>query len=454
MDFRHALQTYTVLTIGDGLVTVIPALMISISGGLIITRANSDRKLGAEVHRQLFGAWAPLMLASGVLVVLAALPGLPAIPFLGVGGALGFWAWKKRKLAAIANSENSPVAQRKAVATQERLEAALKADPLAIEVGPSLALVVQGGSNSELLDRLSTIRLQIALQSGYLVPPVRVSDNVTLPPHSYTVQVRGVEVSRFDFMPGHELAIASGPPEPGLEGKPAVEPAFGLPALWVSRERSTYAQSLGYTVVDTLSVMGTHFAEIVRRYAHELFTRQDAKSYCDRIAQEQPKLVEELVPKHLVTVQRVLQNLLREQVSIRDATSVLEAIGEALITSRNPVLITEYVRQQIRRLIIAGFLKNDEIAVYFLNHETEQTLEAAVDNGETNSVLTMAPQQAKEIVDHLKERLDRDEPAVLVTSPGVRHFLRKLTEISHPNLTVLSQNEIPPNVTVLSLGVL
>jgi flagellar biosynthesis protein FlhA len=455
MDIRHALQTYTVLTIGDGLVTVIPALMISISGGLIITRANSDRKLGAEVQRQLFGAWAPLMLSSGVLVILAAFPGLPAIPFLAIGGGLGAWAWKKRQIAAHEANENSPVAERKAVATKERLEAALKADPLAIEVGPALAMVVQGGSNSELLERLSSIRLQIASQSGYLVPPVRVSDNVTLPAHAYSVQVRGVEVSRFEFMPGHELAIAGGPPEPGLEGKPATEPAFGLPALWVSRERSSYAQSLGYTVVDALSVMGTHFSEIIRRYAYELFTRQDAKAFCDRIAQEQPKLVEELVPKQLVTVQRVLQNLLREQVPIRDATSILEAIGEALVTSRNPVLISEYVRQHVRRLMIAGFLNNNsELAAYFLNQEMEQMLESAVEHGETNSLLTMTPQQAKEIVEHLKKRLDRDESAVLVTAPGIRHFLRQITEMSHPNLTVLSQNEIPPNVNVVSLGVL
>ena len=455
MDLRHALETYTVLTIGDGLVTVIPALMISISGGLIITRANSDRKLGAEVQRQVFGAWAPLMLSSGVLITLAVFPGLPALPFLVIGGGLGAWALKKRRVMEIESAANSPAGEKKAAATKERLEAALKADPLAIEVGPALALVVQGGSNSELLERLSSIRLQIASQSGYLVPPVRVSDNVTLPPHAYSILVRGVEVSRFEFMPGHELAIASGPPEPALDGKPATEPAFGLPALWVARERSGYAQSLGYTVVDALSVIGTHFSEVIRRHSHELFTRQDAKSFCDRIAQEQPKLVEELAPKHLLTVQRVLQNLLREQVPIRDATSILEATAEALVTSRNPVLISEYVRQQIRRLMVAGFVNNNnEIAVYFLNQDIEQALESAVDHGETNSVLTMAPQQAKEIVEHLKKRLGSEEQAIIVTAPGVRHFLRQITEMSHPNLVVLSQNEIPPNISVVSLGAL
>jgi flagellar biosynthesis protein FlhA len=454
MDLRRAIQTYTVLTIGDGLVTVIPALMISISGAMIITRANSDRTLGGEVQHQLFGNWAPLMLSSGVLLTMALFPGMPTVPFLLIGGGLGTWAWKKRRKAADATGAESPVAARHAD-TKERLEIALKVDMLAIEMGPSLARVVQGGPNSELLERLSSIRLQIASQTGYLVPPVRISDNLALPPHAYSILVKGAEVSRFEFMPGHELAIASGPSEPALEGKPATEPAFGLPALWVARDRCDYAQSIGYTVVDALSVIGTHFAEVVRRRAHSMFTRQDAKSYCDRVAQEQPKLVEELVPKHLLIVQRVLQNLLREQVPIRDAVSVLEGIGEALITSRNPVLISEFVRQQIRDLLIAPYLNNRcELAAYFADPAIEQALDSTIEHGENNSVLTMAPKRAREIVQQFQARLDRDESSVLVTSPGVRYFLRQITEVSHPNLTVLSQNEVPPEVTIVSLGVL
>jgi flagellar biosynthesis protein FlhA len=454
MDLRHALETYTVLTIGDGLVTVIPALMISISGGLIITRASSDRRLGAEVQQQLFSSWTPLMLASGVALTLSLFPGLPGLPFLVVGGGTGWWAWKKcRKDTAETSGETSEAARQ--TANRERLEAALKVDALAIEVGPALALVVKGGTNSDLLERLSSIRLQIASQLGYLVPPVRISDNLTLPPHAYSILVKGVEVSRFEFMPGHELALAGGPAEPGLEGKPATEPAFGLPALWVRRERSDYAQSLGYTVVDALSVIGTHFAEIARRQAHQLFTRQDAKAFCDRVAQEQPKLVEELSPKHLVTVQRVIQNLLREQAPVRDAISILEAIGEALASSRNPILISEYVRQQIRRLLIAPYLNNKgELTVYFADRPAEQTLEAAIEHGESNSVLALPPQKTREIVSHLQKKINREETAVLVTAPGVRYFLRQITEVSHPNLVVLSHNEIPPEIAVVSMGVL
>ena len=454
MDLRRAIQTYTVLTIGDGLVTVIPALMISISGGMIITRANSDHTLGGDVQQQLFGSWVPLMLSSGVLLTMALFPGMPTIPFILIGGGLGTWAFKKRRKLITEAGTESPVAARQADA-KERLEIALKVDMLAIEIGPSLARVVQGGPNSELLERLSSIRLQIASQMGYLVPPVRVSDNLALPPHAYSILVKGAEVSRFEFMPGHELAIASGPLEPALEGKPTTEPAFGLPALWVARDRCDYAQSMGYTVVDALSVIGTHFAEVVRRRAHSMFTRADAKSFCDRVAQEQPKLVDELVSKHLITVQRVLQNLLREQVPVRDAISILEGIGEALITSRNPVLISEFVRQQIRGLLIAPYLNNrGELTAYFADQPLEQALDSSIEHGENNSILTMTPKRAREIVQQLQTRIDSEESAVLVASPGVRYFLRQITEVSHPNLTVLSQNEVPPDVTIVSLGVL
>lgn len=454
MDLRHALETYTVLTIGDGLVTVIPALMISVSGGLIITRASSDRKLGSEVQRQLFGAWQPLLLSSGVLLALAAFPGLPTIPFLLLGGGLGAVALRDRRKADTRSREESPAAAKQASA-KERLDAALRVDALAIEVGPALALMVQGGPNSQLLERLSSIRLQVASQLGYLVPPVRVSDNLALPPHAYSVLIKGVEVSRFEFLPGHELAIAGGAPEPTLEGKPATEPAFGLPALWVANNRVDYAQSLGYTVVDPISILGTHLTEVIKRHAYELFTRQDAKQYCDRVAQEQPKLVEELAAKHLVTVQRVLQNLLREQVPVRDAISVLEGIGEALITTRNPVLISEYVRQQIRRLMIAPLLNNKgELLAYFSEASLDQALECAIEHGENNSVLAMPPQTARELIDRIRQKVDPEDEAIVVTAPGVRYFLRQIVEVSHPNLTVLSQNEIPPDITVVSLGVI
>jgi flagellar biosynthesis protein FlhA len=454
MDLQHALETYTVLTIGDGLVTVVPALMISVSGGLIVTRASSDRKLGAEVQQQLFGAPQPLFLASGVLVLLSTFPGLPMVPFLIMGGGLGVGAWKMRRKAAAASSEAS-LPEARATAKLAKLDVLMRVDPLAIEVGSALAKQLRGGSTPLLTERLSGVRQQIAAELGYLVPPVRVSDNPALSPHTYTIMIRGTEVARFSFMQGHELAITNVPPDPSIAGTHTTDPAFGLPAIWIPRTQTDQARKLGYTVTDPLSVLSTHLTEIVRRYAHELFTRQDAKLYCDRIAAENQRLVEELVPKLLVLVQRVLQNLLREGVSIRDAVSILEAIGEAAGSTKNPVLVTEYVRQQIRRSIVSASLnQNGQLPAYLLDAAPERVLEAAVEHHDLNSTFVLPPQKIRELLDRVRQKVAPGASATIVTSPSVRHFFRQMIETTHPNVLVLAHSEIPPSTKLVSLGVI
>src|SRR5712671_4675977 len=336
MDFRRALETYTVLTIGDGLVTVIPALMISISGGLIVTRASSDSKLGMDFQKQVFSNWQPLMLASGVLIAMAAFPGLPKIPFIALGSGVGFVAWRVRQQSATAEQTKPAIA----APARENLEGLLKIEPLAVEVGLGLVQLVEGGQNSQLLRRIASIRRQLASELGYILPPVRVTDNLTLKAREYVISIKGVELTRFELIHGCELAIRADEKAEAIDGIPTHEPAFGIPALWVAPENVDSARKAGYTIVDTVSILGTHLAEIVRRYAHELFSRQDAKKLLDRVAEENPKLVEDLVPKllQLAVVQKVLQNLLRERVSIRDAASILEA---APIT-KNTILLTEY----------------------------------------------------------------------------------------------------------------
>ncbi len=326
MDLKHALETYTVLTIGDGLVTVIPALMISISGGLIVTRASSDTKLGIDFQKQVFSNWQPLMLASGVLIAMAAFPGLPKIPFIVLGSGVGFVAWRVRQQSATAEQTKPAIA----APARENLEGLLKIEPLAVEVGLGLVQLVEGGQNSQLLRRIASIRRQLASELGYILPPVRVTDNLTLKAREYVISIKGVELTRFELVHGCELAIRADEKAEPIDGIPTQEPAFGIPALWVAPENVDVARKAGYTIVDTVSILGTHLAEIVRRYAHELFSRQDAKKLLDRVAEENPKLVEDLVPKllQLAVVQKVLQNLLRERVSIRDAASILEALGE------------------------------------------------------------------------------------------------------------------------------
>src|SRR5579862_2724252 len=453
MELRRALETYTVLTIGDGLVTVIPALMISIAGGLIVTRTASEDTLGAEFQRQVLGNAQPLMLASGVLVALALLPGLPTIPFLLLGGGVGVAAMRLRqktdKEAAVLTA-----AEPKA---KENLEALLKLEPLSLDVGLGLVNLVEQGQQSPLLMRVAAIRRQLASQLGYLLPAVKVKDNVALRAREYVIQMRGMEIARFELMQGYELAISSGTTDSGIAGKPARDPAFGLPALWVRQDQAVVARSAGYTVVDPVSIIGTHLTEIVRRHAHELFTRQDAKNYCDRVAQENSKLIEDLVPKllSLATIQRVLQNLLRERVPIRDAVGILEAMGEAAQTTKNPVLLTEYVRQSIRRAITQPLVNaQGELPAYLLDAALDRAVEASVEHGELNSILTLAPDAVRDILGRLGRRVEKTESAALVTSSGTRYFLRQLIEASLPNLTVLSHNEIPPEVKVRSRGVI
>jgi len=451
MELRQALATYTVLTIGDGLVTVIPALMISISGGLIVTRASSDVRLGAEFRRQVFGNAQPLMLAGGVLLAMAAFPGLPKLPFLVLGVGLGAVAWRMSRAPATAQPE--PAAP--PPAPRENLEALLRVEPIAIELGLGLVRLVEGGQNSPLLRRIAAIRRQLVLDLGFVLPAVRVTDNLSLRSREYVILIKGAEVARYEMRQGMELALHSGQPSAPIEGEATREPAFGLPALWIRPEQAEAARAAGYTVVDAVAIIGTHLSEIVRRYAHELFSRQDAKRVLDRVAEENPKVVEDLVPKllPLATVQRVLQNLLREHVSIRDAVTILEALGEAAQITRNPVLLTEFVRQAIRRTVVKPYLnRNGDLPAYLLDPAIEQEIEAAVEHGEHASHLGLSPQRMRAIVDKIRQAVGSLQgPAVLITSSGARYFLRQMLEQAMPRLYVLAHNEIPPETRVVSL---
>lgn len=456
MDFKRALQTYTVLTIGDGLVTVIPALMVSVSGGLIVTRTSSDSRLGADVRKQVFTNHQPLLLASAVLIAMAAFPGLPKIPFLLLGGSVGYAGWRLRQKSVAATKVAGGTAA--AGPPKENLEALLRVEPLAVEVGLGLIRLVEGGQNSPFLRRIAAIRRQLATDLGYLLPPVRVTDNVSLKVREYTVSLKGVEIARFDMPQGCELALHPANKEARLDGTPTREPAFGLTAFWITPDKLELARRSGFTVVDAVSIMGTHLSELVRRHAHELFTRQDAKKYVDRISEDNPKAVEDLVPKllPLSLVHKVLQNLLRERVSIRDGGTILESLGEAAALTRNPVLLTEYVRQAIRRIVARPYLNSSgDLPAYFLDPSLEQVVESSIEHSEHTSHIQAHPDRIRDLIDRVARAVGGPEnPVVMVAGSASRYFVRQILEGALPNLTILSHNEIPAGIKVVSLGVI
>ena len=342
----------------------------------------------------------------------------------------------------------------------------LKVEPLAVEVGLGLVRLVEGGANSPLLRRIGGIRRQLASDLGYLLPPVRVTDNLGLRSREYVVLLKGTEIARFELPAGMDLAIASSTGSAEREtsapapagGLPTRDPAFGMAAWLIPTAQTDAARAAGFTVVDAVSVMGTHLGELIRRYAHELFSRQDVKALLDRVNVDNPKAVEDLVPKLLPmsTVQKVLQNLLRERVSIRDASSILEALGEAANATRNTVLLTEYVRQTLRRTVVKPYLTpKNELPAWMFEPSAEQMLESAVEHGEQNSHLNLPPQRIRELL----ERLTRvapspDVPAVVLVSAQVRFFVRQMTEALPGQFVFLSHAEIPSGVQVIGLGTL
>jgi flagellar biosynthesis protein FlhA len=455
LDVARALQTYTVLTIGDGLVTVIPALMISISGGMIITRATSENRLGVEIQKQIFGASQPLLLSAGVLICLAMMPGLPKIPFVLLGAGLGTIGWKMKGRATAMPALDGAVAPK---TPKENLEDLLKVEPISIEVGVSLVSFISDGAASPLLRRIGSIRKQLASDLGFIIPAVRVTDNLSLRAREYAISLKAIEIARFEMPSGCDMAIAVTGTEKPPEGRPTKDPAFGVAAWWIPSSQAERTRSMGYTVIDPLSVMSTHLSELIKRFAHELFSRQEAKKVLDRVAADNAKVVEDLVPKllPLATVQRVFQNLLRERVSIRDAVSILEALGEAAPTTRNPVLLTDYARQQIRRVVVKPYLSGaHDLSAWFLDPQIERFVESNVEHGESNSTLGLTPQALRDLMDRFTRAVGPlESAAVVITSSSCRYFLRQALESSIPNLFFLAHSEIPAGIKVISLGVI
>jgi len=327
VQLSEALKTYTILTVGDGLVTMIPSLLVSVAGAMVATRASSESSLGSDLTRQLLPRSDPLWIVSGVMGTLGLIPGLPKIPFFLMSGLLGWLARRAQRAGTVKSAAVTPATTLPPEKAQEQLETLLRLDDLSLEVGYGLVAMVDQAQGGQLLARIRALRRHLALQLGFIIPPVHITDNVQLNPREYVIRLRGVEIARWEMAQESLLAISSEATAQPLEGRETREPAFGVPAKWIAPNLRDRALAAGYAVVDQTSVLATHLAEVIKQHAHELLTRQETKRLLDANAETQPKLVEELVPKvlSLGEVQKVLQQLLREQVSIRDLVTILGA---------------------------------------------------------------------------------------------------------------------------------
>jgi flagellar biosynthesis protein FlhA len=466
MPPAQALHTFTILTIGDGLVSQIPALIVSLAAGLIVTRASSDASLGRETVAQLFGEKKGLWMTMGFLglLLLSAVfmgSGLPWFQLLVVGGFFAVAAAVKGASDKTKAREDADRREREAAAGRkpEQVEGLLKVDPMELEVGLGLVKLVDPQQGGGFLDRVAQVRRQMAVDLGLVVPPVRIRDNDTLEPNSYAVKLRGVTIASGSLRPDRWLAMDAGSASGTLEGVATKEPAFGLNAYWISEELKSTAEVLGYRVVDPGTVLSTHLTETIKRYAHELLTRDEVHHLIKTLKEESPAVVEEVVPTVLKPgeIQKVLQNLLREGVSIRDLGTILETLGDYGPRIKDPEVLTEYVRNALARTISRSHASADgRLYVVTLDPRLEEVIKAATERGERGSVLALSPAAVSRLGRRLSEEVAKlvaagHEPVILC-SPQVRAQVKKLAEAVQPGVAVLSYNEIVQDVRVESLG--
>jgi flagellar biosynthesis protein FlhA len=460
MELAEAAKRFTILTIGDGLVTAIPSLLISVAGGIITTRAASETNLGEGVARQLFTNYVPVAISSGFLFFFGIVPGLPFLPFFILGSATAIIAYKRRQASQseILDIEKAKTEKAEADKPKEKIEGLLKVDLLGIEMGYGLIRYVDASQGGDFLDRIKSIRRQIAVEMGLIVPPVHITDNLQLNPRQYAILLKGVQIARGELMQDHLLAINPGTAHEEIQGLATVEPAFGLQARWIKTQERERAQLAGYTLVDPATVLATHLTEIIKSQAYELLGRQETKTLLDTVSKTHSKVVEDLVPKILSIgeVQKVMQNLLKERVSIRDAVTILETLADFGSYTKNVATLTEYCRQALGRSICKPYQTDDgDLPVFTISSELEKNISDGVVHSDQGSYLALEPRQAKDIMGRFRRAVESAGASgnpVVLCSPGTRMYVRQLLERFLPNIAILSHSEIPPSVRILSLG--
>ncbi len=469
MAFQDALKTYTILTVGDGLVSILPSLLVSVAGGIVVTRAASKETLGVNVGKQLFISPRILWIAGGVLVVLGLIPGLPKIAFFSIAGVLMFAAKKMKPEVDRDEMDEFSTSTKPAVAgaalagapVVDPMDAVLRLDELMLEVGIGLVPLVDAQQGGQLLTRVKSMRKSLAQHLGFLVPSIHITDNLALRDREYVIYMRGVEIARWEIRKDSLLAICSDVNAPELPGQATREPAFDMAATWISPQNQGQAIASGYAVIDPTSVLSAHLSEVIKQNAHELLSRQETKRLIDRMNESHPKLADELIPKIMTLgeVQKILQALLREQVSIRDLGTILEVLVDAAAFNKNPIALVEAVRHALGRSLVRPLLTDGgELKVVTLDTSIEEecTRGSNMQGGQGLST----PHQlalARRVLDGLRtnfgQEISKAPPVLLCSSPG-RFYLRRLLEPFIPKIVVISPGEIPPMTQVQSVGVL
>jgi flagellar biosynthesis protein FlhA len=459
MPVAEAAKNYTILTVGDGLVGQVPALIISTAAGMLVTRSTGREDFGAEIKTQFTRYSKALWVVSALLLGFALIPGLPFFPFLILSALLAFIAHRLDKAEEEQQIQEAEVERPKPVVKPDQdYEKMLNVDLIELEVGYGLIPFVDAAQDGELLTRIQAIRKQFALTTGFIVPPVHIKDNLQLNPNQYTINLKGVSIASAEMMPGYYMAMDPGLVTETIKGLPTREPAFDLPAIWVTEDKRERAQIAGYTVVDCITVMATHISEVIKKHAYELLGRQETQTLIDNLAKSYPKLVEELVPHvlNLGTIMRVLQNLLREGVSIRDLRTIMETMADYANMTQDSEILTEYVRHALSRSISTAYTQPDGImSVITMDRKVEDSIQSAIQHRERGSFLALDPKAAQKILDNINTLISSitgGQQPVLLVLPQIRPHVRRLTERYFPNLAVLSHNEITSQVRIQSIG--
>ncbi len=462
MEIAEALDKYTILTIGDGLVSQIPSLLISLATGILVTKASKEADFSDVLVKQLFGIPKVLYMVGGALCFLGVFTPLPLLLFCAVGIVLiitGNAMAKRIGITEIIEEVETGEEEAEEIRKPENVVSLLQVDPIELEFGYGIIPLADVNQGGDLLDRVVMIRRQIALELGTVVPIIRLRDNIQLNPNQYIIKIKGIQVSEGEILFDHYMAMNPGFVEEEISGIPTFEPSFHLPAIWITESQRERAESLGYTVVDPPSIIATHLTEIIRTHISELLTRQDVQNLINNIKETNPTLVDELVPKTLGVgeIQKVLQNLLAEGISIRDLLSIFETLADHAAVTRDTDILTEYVRQTLKRAISNKYFpQNETTSVVTLDPKVEQEIMGSVKQTEQGAYLTLEPDRIRSIINAVEGEITKLEnmgkSAIIITSPIVRMYFKKMTEDYIKDLIVVSYSEIDPSVELQSVG--